>query len=93
MADKVTRNNKSPIYSCRVRIAHLKPHPLNGFFAPQSIIFSTCSVIRVLSLAWLWCAMRTLAIKWKIIYCELPKGRSTNLGLHSKLGVYLLRVA
>ena len=60
MADKVTRNNKSPIYSVRVRIAHLKPHQLNGFICPTIYYFSTCSVIRVLSLAWLWCAMCTL---------------------------------
>jgi hypothetical protein len=39
MADKVTRNNKSPIYSGRVRIAHLKPHPLNGFIYPTIYYF------------------------------------------------------
>jgi len=31
---------------------------------------------------------RVEAIKWKLIYCGLPKDRSTNLGLHSKLSRY-----
>jgi len=38
-SNKATRNNKSPIYSRRVRIVHLKPHPLNDFIAPKSIVF------------------------------------------------------
>jgi len=31
------------------------------------------------------CTKRMETIKLKLIYCELPKGWSTNLGLHSKL--------
>ena len=46
-----------------VRVAHLKTHPLNGFFAPQAIIVFYLKSIGFLSLAWLWCAMRTSACR------------------------------
>ena len=45
------------------RIAHLNPHPLNRFFAPQSIIVFYQVPISFLSRACMWCAVRTLLLK------------------------------
>ena len=45
--------------SGRVRIAHLKSHPLNGFYLHHNLLlFSTGYLIGFI--LWLWCAMRTL---------------------------------